>query len=113
MKIDEAKKILNKAGYICETIKFREDELSFIEKVKNEMIKMYDELINNSDTEYKWRVKSEKKQALEAFDTSEDVKAYICDYYNRTDGYNDPEYIMEHVLNYMFKHKLIISGKKV
>jgi len=105
MKLNEAKGILESAGYICETIRFREDELSFIEKVKNE-------LINNSDPEYEWRVESEKKQALEALDTSENVKAYICDYYNRTDGYHDPEYIMEHVLNYMFKHKLIIPGKK-
>lgn len=113
MNLDEAKQILNKAGYICETIRFREDELSFIEKVKNEMIKMYDELIKNSSTKYKWRVKSEMKQALEALDTSENVKAYICDYYNRTDGYHDPEYIMEQVLNYMFKRKLIIPGKKV
>lgn len=113
MKLDEAKQILNKAGYICEDIKFNEAELAFIDKVKNAMIKMYAELIKNSDPEYEWRVESEKKQALEALDTSENVKAYICDYYNRTDGYNDPEYIMEHVLNYMFKHKLIIPGKKV
>ena len=113
MQLDEAKEILKNAGYVCETIRFREDELSFKEKVKNEMIKMYVELIKNSDTKYKWRPKSEMKQALEALDTSEDVKAYICDYYNRTDGYRDPEYIMERVLDYMFKHKLIIPGKKV
>lgn len=113
MELNEAQQILNNTGYICETIRFSEDELSFIEKVKNEMIKMYVELINNSSPKYKWQPKSEMKQALEALDTSEDVKAYICDYYNRTDGYHDPEYIMEQVLNYMFKHKLIIPGKKV
>ena len=113
MRLDEAKEILESAGYICETIIFNEDELSFIEKVKNEMIKMYVELIKNSAPKYKREIKSEMKQALEALDTSEAVKAYICDYYHRTDGYHDPEYIMERVLNYMSKHKLIIPGKKV
>jgi len=111
MELNEAKQILKKAGYICEAIKFSEAELSFIDKVKNELIKMYVELIKNADPEYKWRPKSEMKQALEALET-EDVKTYICDYY-RTDGYHDPEYIMERVLNYMNKHKLIIPGKKV
>lgn len=113
MKLDEAKEILKNNGYICETIRFSEEELSFIEKVKNEMISLYITLISNSEPEYKWRARSEMKQALEALDKSEDVKAYICDYYNRTDGYHDPEYIMECVLNYMRKHKLIIPGKKV